>query len=211
MSQYYSLAHINMIKGQILPIPITDERVIDVFSSIPKHLFLPESLSKIAYCDLPITLAPNRQILPSGLHAKYLETARIQPTDNILDIGCLTGYSTALLAKLGNKVVAIESDTSLASQAHTFLHKLKLRNTIILQNDLALGHPEGGPYQVILMNGAVHEVPKSILEQLDMGGRLLTIIRPTNQMGHITLIEKHMNGFSKRILGESNFPYLPGC
>ena len=200
---YLNEAPINMIKSQLLPIDITNPALIEAFTTIPRHLFIPEAQQSIAYCDGAIHLNNYyRPLLSAALYAKMLKAADIKPTDQVLDIGCLTGYSTAILSQLAQKVIAIEPEQTLASKAHTLLHKLRITNIIIVQNQLTDGHPDGAPYQVIIINHIIPRVEESILSQLDEGGTLIALIQKPNETIKLTRITKHQHHITYEVLDE---------
>ena len=108
--------------------------------------------------------------------ARLVQLAAVEPEDNVLDIGCATGYSTAVLACLARRVVGLEPEPELAEAARRMLRELAIENATIVEGALAAGTPEDGPYDVILLNGSVEEIPASVLGQLREGARLVAIL-----------------------------------
>lgn len=201
---YQTTALENMIKSQLLPIDVIDPDIIEAFIETPRHLFVPVAKETIAYCDGHILLDEcNRPLLSPSLYALMIKAAEIKKTDHVLDIGCLTGYSSAILSKLASKVFAIEPQQELASKAHTILKKLHVENIIILQDELSIGHPENAPYHVILMPYVTDTIPKTISEQLDPNdGRLVALLQDRTGTVHVTLVRKHQSHLHYQTLSE---------
>ncbi len=208
--QYLLNARQNMIKGQILPLNILDNSIIEAMSKIPRHAFLPENMRDVAYTDTNILLGNGRYLLSPATFARLLVAARITKSDRVLDVGCLGGYSSAIIASLASEVIATESDETFASLTHNVLNKKHINNVIIVRSDLNLGHPSSAPYQVIVINGSIPKVPDNIINQLDIGGRLVTIIQENPYIGKAVLIEKNAHSLSTKVLFEENIPNLLG-
>lgn len=199
----FAQAHSNMIKSQMLTMHALEPRIIEAFTHTPRHAFVPKEQQSIAYCDRSIALdGHNRALLPAALQATLLQAAAIKPTDNVLDAGCLSGYSTALLSHLARKVVAIEPNKSLASKAHTLLQKLHIANIIVLQRAITDGHADCAPYQVIMIHSILPEIPGALLEQLDEGGRLIALIQKPNEITKAMLATKHHHTINFRVITE---------
>jgi protein-L-isoaspartate(D-aspartate) O-methyltransferase len=127
-----------------------------------------------------------------------------------LDIGCATGYATAVLAQLAATVVALESDHHLAAEANSLLSELGIDNAVVVEGPLTEGYAKQAPYNVILLNGAVAEVPTRITDQLADGGRLMTVVRDSAGLGRATLIQRTDNVVSGRVIFDAATPLLPG-
>jgi protein-L-isoaspartate(D-aspartate) O-methyltransferase len=175
---------INMVDSQVRPSDVTDRRIIKAMLELPREAFVPAALQAMAYMDgpLPVTApggaGPARRLLAPRTLAKLVQLAELEPDSAVLDVGCGTGYSTALLAKIAGRVVALESDPALAERASKLLREFGLDNAKVVQGNLAAGVPDEAPFDAILLNGAVPEVPQALLEQLKDGGRLLAVVAP---------------------------------
>ena len=175
---------INMVDSQVRPSDVTDRRIIKAMLELPREAFAPAALRAMAYMDgpLPVTApgaaGPARRLLAPRTLAKLVQLAELEPDSAVLDVGCGTGYSTALLAKIAGRVVALEPDPGLAERAGKLLAELGLDNAKVVQGALAAGLPDDAPFDAILLNGAVPEVPQALLEQLKDGGRLLAVVAP---------------------------------
>ena len=138
----YIAARTNMVKSQIRPNKVTDPLIIEAMGDIPRERFVPESHLGVAYIDEDIAIAGGRYLMEPMVLARLLQSAEIKETDVVLDIGCATGYSAALIARLANTVVALESDPDLAATAQRLLSELDVDNAVVIDGDRILN--EGG-------------------------------------------------------------------
>ena len=164
-----------MVEGQVRTADVTDVRVLDAMSTLPRERFLPPALAQLAYVDGDIPVARGRSLLKPMVLAKLVQAARIGSDDRVLDVGCATGYSSALLARLAGLVIALEEDASLAGLAREALAAVGARNVEVVTGPLITGWPAGGPYDVILLNGSTEITPEALGAQLKANGRLLGI------------------------------------
>jgi protein-L-isoaspartate(D-aspartate) O-methyltransferase len=178
----YHQRRLNMVDSQVRTSDVTDRRILRAMLEVPREIFAPESLRSMAYMDGPLPATPRgggarmRYLLPPRSFALLAQLAEIEPTERVLDVGCASGYSTAVLARLAQAVVAVESDAALAHAARQNLHTLGAANAMVVENVLTGGAPDAGPYQAILINGAVEQMPPALLDQLADGGRLVAIV-----------------------------------
>ena len=175
----YTDARLNMVDSQLRTSGVTDPRVLDVTQEVPREVFVPAALRPVAYLDgdLRVTGAGEtpRFLMRPYSFGKLLELAIIREDDVVLDIGTATGYSAAVLAKLAETVVAVESDEELAGKATANLDTLGITNAAVVTGALEAGYAKGGPYDVIVLEGAVERLPSDLLDQLKENGRLVTI------------------------------------
>jgi len=199
----------SMIEGQIKPNKVTDARIIEAFETIPRDAFVPKAKREVAYLDEDLEVAPGRFIMEPMVLARLVDAAGIGADEVILDVGCTTGYSTVILAHLGNVVVGLEEDENLAKAAEETLESLGIENGAVITGPLRKGVPSQGPFQVIFLNGAVEEIPDAILDQLADGGRLVTVlVKDGVGRGHmITRVDGHLGG---KDLFDASVPFLPG-
>lgn len=205
----YAAARQNMIEGQIRPNRVTDEALVAAMASVPRELFLPETMRCLAYCDEDLPVGNGRFMMEPMVLAQLLQMAAIQPNEVVLDIGCGSGYSAAVAARLANTVVAVESDPALGSRAAEIFAELSIDNVALFEGPLAEGCPKQAPYQVILLDGAVEFVPPAILEQLSEGGRLVAVVH-RDGVGRAMLMQRTKGGVSGRAIFDANIARLPG-
>ncbi|HVO16958.1 MAG TPA: protein-L-isoaspartate O-methyltransferase [Alphaproteobacteria bacterium] len=206
----YAVARRNMVESQIRPNKVTDPLLLAAFLEIPREQFLPKAKRGVAYVDEDIELGDGRYLMEPMLLARLLQTAEVKPTDIALDIGCGTGYSTAILARLCNTVVAVESNRKLAAEAGAVLSRLGIDNAAVIEGPLERGYPKQAPYDVILFGGAVAEVPTPILDQLGEGGRLLAVIDDGSRVRKGTIMTRLGGVISGRPVFDAATPLLPG-
>jgi protein-L-isoaspartate(D-aspartate) O-methyltransferase len=205
-----------MVESQVRPSDITDRRIIRAMAEIPRELFVPQALRDVAYMDADVPLSAagaGRALIAPRIFAKLVQLAEIEADDVVLDVGAATGYSAAILAKLARAVQALESDDRLAREARRVLADLKLDNVSVVTSDLPGGHPQDGPYDAILIEGAVAEVPRALLEQLKDGGRLVAILLSTpaqGSLGKAVVWRRHDGTLGEKSAFDAAAPVLPG-
>ena len=207
----FSTARQKMVDGQVRTNDVTDRRILDAMLELPREDFVPEDKRALAYLDLDLDVAAagsaQRFLVKPMLTAKMLQAADIAATDNVLIVGCATGYAAAIAAKLAAKVTATESDPALVTEGSNILARLS--NVTVKVAEAAAGDPEGAPYDVIILNGATEVTPETLYGQLRDGGRLVGVFamsRPARAM-----IVTHSHGdFGNRALFDAAAPVLPG-
>ncbi len=176
--------------------------------------FVPPAMQSLVYADTNLLLTKDstvkRWLLTPLILGKLLQLANIQAVDNVLVVGCGSGYSLALIAQLAAHVVGLESDNDLANSARHYGLGQGISNSQVVVGALSVGYPKNAPYDVILIEGAVDKVPSILLQQLSLRqGRLVTVIKEENEFGKgvlITRIDDTLNEVSKF---EASCPYLP--
>ncbi len=193
----YATARQNMVESQIRPNKVTDAELIDALRSLPRELFVPKAVRGIAYVDDDVAVAPDRYLMEPMVLARLLQEAAVAATDMVLDVGCCTGYSTAVLARLANAVVGLEADPALAAQASDRLSELDIDNAMIVEGALEAGYPRQAPYDLILLGGRAERIPSEIIGQLAEGGRLVGVIGDAG-MGRACVLTKRRGVTSRR-------------
>ncbi len=209
----FSTARQKMVDCQVRPSDVTDLRIIDAMLAVKRELFVPESRRALAYLDLDLEVsesgAPKRFLIKPVVIAKMLQAADIKDTDNVLVVGCATGYSAAVAAKLAGRVTAIESDRSLATWAADLLAKLSRPNVTVSSAPAAEGYPSNAPYDVIVLDGATEIVPQRLYQQLRDGGRLVGVFAMSQPQRAVIVTRSHAD-FGNRALFDATAPVLPG-
>lgn len=199
----------NMVESQLRVTKVTDDRVIMAFENVPREEFVSPELKGLAYIDEDLVLGFGRFMLEPMVLARLIQALDIKSDDTILDIAAGCGYSTALLSSLGQSVVGIEAHAELAKTAQENLIKMSVDNSVIIHGDHQLGFASEAPYDAIIIEGAVAEVPEHILDQLSEQGRLVTVIRDNNTApGKATLFQRTKTGFSQQYLFDAQTPIL---
>lgn len=172
----YAALRMKMVDGQIRTTDVTSHPVLNAFLSVRREDFVPEGRKAVAYIDNDTEIAPGRYLMAPSPLAKMLQLAEIRPTDQVLDLGAGTGYTAALLGHLAGSVVALESDEALAAAARANVEAIGLSNISVVTGGLAAGCPASAPFDVIVVGGAVEEIPEALFAQLKQGGRLVAVV-----------------------------------
>ncbi len=176
----FARARTTMVDCQIMPNGVTRNDVLEAFLLVPREAFVPSAMKALSYIDEDIEVGDDRYLMEAMSLAKLIQLAEVQDTDIVLDIGCATGYSTALLARLASSVVALECDEALAASATANLSEQSADNAVVVTGPLEKGYAKEGPYDVIFVGGAMGAVPQTLLDQLKVGGRLVGVIGQGN-------------------------------
>lgn len=204
----------NMIEGQIRPNRVTDERVVEAMGAVPRERFVPKARRALAYADEAVEIAPGRYLMEPMLAARVIEAAAIRPTDAVLLIGAGNGYMAALLARLAPAVVALESNPELAKDAERLMGEVGADTVSMITGPLALGYSRQAPYDAILFDGAVEDIPQEIMSQLGDGGRLVAIVAHagpgSTRAGKAVLVTRVRDSYARRDLFDGGTPVLPG-
>jgi protein-L-isoaspartate(D-aspartate) O-methyltransferase len=206
----YAKARFNMVESQIRTNKVTDSKLLAVMSRLPRQIFVPTGLAGVAYVDKSLRIAPNRYLQEPLVIARLLQEAIVESTDKALVIGAGTGYSAALLADLAASVAVVESDPELADKARSNLAALAVSNAVVHAGPLGQGLAASGPYDVILIDGMIADLPKQIADQLAEHGRLVTVQAQEGRCGAGMLYRKLGGSVSGRILFDAAGPFLPG-
>ena len=204
----FAAARRMMVDGQVRTADVTDLRLLAAMLELPRERFFPDDKASLAYLDLDASVSapgqPVRRLLKPMVLAKLIQAAGIAATDHVLDVGCASGYSTALLTHLAGSVVGLEEDTALARQAADALPNAK-----IVTGLLAQGCAGEGPYDVILLQGSAEVVPPALFNQLKNGGRLIGVLGRGPQ-GKAMFYRRAEADFSGRPVFDAAAAALPG-
>lgn len=185
MEDVYTQRRAHMVDGQLRTTDVTSHAILQAFFDVPREKFVPAAMRDIAYVDedlrvTPPGTVPARYVMEPSPLAKLLQLAEIERDDLVLDIGCATGYSSAIISRIASSVIAVEADADLADQATANLAELGIDNVAVVQGALEKGLDSEAPYDVIVIGGAIDVVPEAIFGQLKEGGRLVTVIGTGN-------------------------------
>lgn len=198
-----------MVDTQVRPNDVTKLPVIDAMLAIPREDFVPASRRAVAYSGENLDIGNGRIMFEPRTLGKMIDALDIQPQELVLDLGAGYGYAAAVMARMAEAVVAIESDPDMVAEAEARLSGAGIFNVAVLQADLTEGAARQGPFDVILIGGGVEAVPEAILDQLKEGGRIAALFRE-NALG-IARIGVKLNGrVTWRYLFNANAPLLPG-
>jgi len=206
----FALARTNMVESQLRTNKVTDQQVIEAFEALPRELFVDENQQGLAYVDEDLRIADRRYLMEPMVLARLIQVAALKSTDTVLDIGCGTGYSTAVLARIAGSVVALEPDQRLAERGNAVLNELGIDNAAVVVGDPQAGYSKQAPYDAILIGGAVAEVPPTVIEQLADGGRIVAVLLDEAGLGRATLMKRAGSTVSRRVLFDAAVPPLPG-
>lgn len=211
----YVRARWNMIEGQLRPNGVTDRRLIRALADVPREKFVPAHRRKLAYIDEDLEIraadaaSPPRFLMEPMAFARLLLLADIRSSDLVLDVGCATGYSVAVMAQLADSVVGLESDSDLATAAEAALVDLEVANAAVVSRPLAEGYASQAPFDVIVLEGAVEVIPRALFDQLRDGGRLVAVAQE-GPVGQATLYQAADGVVSSRVAFNVSVRPLPG-
>jgi protein-L-isoaspartate(D-aspartate) O-methyltransferase len=199
---------LNMVESQVRTNDVTDVRIQEAMREIPRERFVPTSKQAVAYADTIVEIVPGRFLLDPRTFSKLAELAEIEPTDRVLDVGSASGYSTAVLSRLAHEVIGLEEDAELVRVATDVLPSLGVSPRVV-QGKLADGYAASAPYNVILINGGIEELPPTLEGQLAEGGRLVTVLRKGPQGRGYLFLREH-GRMSSRADFDATVPLLSG-
>lgn len=208
----YALARSNMVASQLRPNQVTDERILAAMAALPRESFVPRHLKGIAYVDEAVPIGHGRHLMEPMVLGRLLQAAELRPTGMALLIGCGTGYTAAVLARVGSTVVAVESEPKFVRQANALLSELEITTVAVVEGPLEKGYPDQAPYDAIVFDGAVAEIPPAIADQLAERGRLVAVVSRAGGragMGRATLAIRYGGTLSRVELFDAGTPWLP--
>ncbi|MCC2111494.1 MAG: protein-L-isoaspartate O-methyltransferase [Hyphomicrobiales bacterium] len=210
-----SSARMAMINSQLRTNNVTDKDVLSAMATVPREQFVAAKWRPLAYLDRDIEIAPAesdglaRYLIKPMVFARLAQAAEIGTDDIVLDVGCGSGYSAAVLARVAGAVVALEENARLAERATANLDEIGAANATVVAAPAAAGHAQEGPYDAIIVEGSIDEVPATLLDQLKDGGRLVAVIGRGNAAA-ATVYTRSGKIISSRVVFNAALPQLPG-
>jgi protein-L-isoaspartate(D-aspartate) O-methyltransferase len=195
-----------MVVSQLRTTAVNDPRVLAAMGEVPRERFVPRENASLAYADRAIPLGQGRALNPPMVIGRLLTEARVGSGDRVLLIGAGTGYSAELLGRLAGSVIAVEQDKALLAQAR---EAVTASNVRLIEGDLAAGWADGAPYDLILVDGAVEEVPPALIDQLAEGGRLAAVIVERG-VTRLAIGRRAGGGFGMTSFADAASVVLPG-
>jgi protein-L-isoaspartate(D-aspartate) O-methyltransferase len=171
----FQALRVKMVDGQLRTTDVTNHEILSAFLSVPREQFVSQAQRELAYLDDDLLIAPNRYMMEPSPLAKLLQLALVKSTDKMLIVGSGNGYSTAVCAQIAATVVALESDEGLVAQGKANLAAMNIPNVESVSGALQNGASSKGPFDVILIEGAVGAVPAALTDQLADAGRLVVV------------------------------------
>lgn len=196
-------ARLRMVERDLEPRGIEDTRVLEVMRSVPREAFVPAALRLDAYADRSLPIGPQATISAPYIVALMTQLAQVQPGDRVLEVGTGSGYQAAVLHSLGARVWTIELDPVLAEDAAAALAATGHGEVVSITGDGYAGHPDAGPYDIILVTAAPPEIPKALLRQLADGGRMIAPVGTTEQ--RLTVIRRRGDRYEQRTVASVRF------
>jgi protein-L-isoaspartate(D-aspartate) O-methyltransferase len=206
----FDQARFNMVEQQIRTWHVLDPKVLEALQSLKRELFVPAEYQNLAYSDTEIPLSDDKVMPAPCIQARLVHDLHLTGTEKVLEIGSASGYTTALIGQLCARVIGIESDARLVQSA-----KLNLQNSNVTNADVRVGlHSEGcpaeGPFDAIILQGSVAQVPQSLLDQLQVNGRLIAVVGEDPMMQTCLIKRMGPSSFSHQNLWDTVVQRLQG-
>ena len=198
-----------MVDTQVRPSDVTKYPIIDAMLSVPRENFVPTGLRETAYMGENIDLDGGRVVLEPRTLAKMLDALDIGPDELVLDVACGYGYSSAVIARMAQAVVALEEDESMVGEAQEALMDAGADNVVVHEGRLTEGAQEHGPYDVLVVQGAVAQLPDALISQLKDGGRAAALFMD-GALGEVRVGYKMDGRMTWRAAFNAGAPILPG-
>lgn len=198
-----------MVDTQVRPADVTKFPIIDAMLSVPRELFVPREQVEAAYVSENIAIAPGRVVLEPRTLAKMLDALNVSRDELVLDIGAGYGYSSAVVAQMAEAVIGVEEDDTLASEAQSILSDQGADNVVIHVGPLTEGAAQHGPYDAILVQGGIEQVPQTLMDQIKDGGRIACLFME-GALGVVRIGHKIDGEMSWRFAFNASAPVLPG-
>jgi protein-L-isoaspartate(D-aspartate) O-methyltransferase len=203
-------ARFNMVEQQIRPWQVLDPQVLTVLSNVQRELFVPQAYQAMAYTDTDIPLGHGEAMAPPRVAARLMHDLHLTGTEKVLEIGTGSGYMAALLAGRAQRVVSLEINPELASNARNNLQRAGITNVDVRVADGSTGASGDAPFDAIVLGGSVAEVPQALLQQLAIGGHLLAIVGHDHVMAATLFTRTAEAAWDSKALWDHTAPRLQG-
>ena len=204
----FSLARKNMVDCQLKPNKVRDKNVLNAFLETPREKFVKKYDFNHSYLDENLQITKDRYILNPTILARLVQSLEIKKDETVLSVGSGSGYGVVILSYLADTVIGIEADNKLVENSSEILLNLNVNNAAIIKGNIVEGYIKQAPYNSILIEGAVPEVPKVILKQLSDNGKLATVENVDNSFGKAVIYERIGDTYVKNILFDAYVPLL---
>lgn len=198
-----------MVDTQIRPSDVTKYPIIEAMLNVPREAFVPDDKRAEAYVGEHVALGGGRVVLDPRVLSKMLDVLDIQKDELVLDLGCGLGYSSAVMARMAEAVIAVEEDEEVSAQAQTRLSEAGADNVVVETGTLAAGAAQHGPYDVVIVQGGVETLPDEILSQVKENGRICAIFLEGN-LGIVRVGYKIDGDVTWRMVFNATAPLLNG-
>ena len=200
---------VTMVDTQVRPSDVTKFPIIAAMLAVRREVFVPDAQREAAYVGENLDLGAGRVVLEARTLAKMLDALDIQPAELVMDVGCGYGYSAAVIARMAEAVIAVEADEAMAAEAQRRLAAEGVDNAVVIDGALDRGAARHGPYDAIIVQGGVEEIPAALLEQLRDGGRIAAIFID-GALGRAMIGYKSGARMTWRFAFNATAPVLPG-
>jgi protein-L-isoaspartate(D-aspartate) O-methyltransferase len=188
---------------------VHDPDVLHAVDAVPRHLFLPDAVRHRAYEDAPVPIGFNQTASQPSLQAFSIQLLEVGPDDTVLEVGTGSGYQTALLARVAERVFSVERVRELSIRARTTLDALRISNVVLLVGDGSIGWRKYAPFDVIIVSAGAPEVPQALIDQLADGGRMLVPVG-TLQSQELVLVRRRGEEIEQETVSACTFVPLLG-
>ncbi|WP_421786113.1 protein-L-isoaspartate O-methyltransferase family protein [Hyphobacterium sp.] len=198
-----------MVDSQVHTADVTERRLLRAMRTLPREIFMPKSKRALAYADCEVEAAPGRWMMRPRELGMLIQAADIDEADLVLNIASGRGYAAAVISRLAETVVGVESDEGLIEKASASLAAAGCDNAAVIKGNLREGAPGQGPYDVVFVEGAVEETPRAWFDQLKDGGRLAVVIRQ-GHIGKATIFTRSGETIGQRVAFDATPRLIPG-
>jgi protein-L-isoaspartate(D-aspartate) O-methyltransferase len=205
----YARARTTMVDNQLRTSGITDRRLLTAMGEVPREQFVPEVRRPLAYIDQPIALDGDRKLGAPAPFAKLVQLAEIGREDHVLDLGCASGYSAAVLGRLAGSVVAVDVDAALVAKARATLQQIGQANVTVIEGPFETAGKSKGPYDAIVIEGVISTVPDALFGQLKDDGRIVALIATDGRPAVAHLFARSGKGIAASRAFDAALPPLP--